>query len=154
MNGDKIMMEGEGHFVEDVMQKNVIAIDSSMSAKDAANMMTDAKIGCLIVTKNNAPVGILTERDLVRRVIATDRLTSTAVSKIMSTPLITAKPDYTLWELAQMMKTNSIHKIPVEKDNQLVGMITATDIVKLHSLASGSEICKITEQIFLRMPRG
>jgi len=145
------MMEGEGHFVEDVMQKNVIAIDSSMSTKDAANMMTDAKVGCLVVTKNNAPVGIITERDLVRRVIATDKLTSTIVSEIMSTPLITAKPDYTLWELAQMMKTKSIHKIPIEKDNRLVGMITATDIVKLHSLASSSEICKITEQILVRI---
>jgi len=118
--------------------------------KDAATMMTDAKVGCLIVTKNNAPVGMLTERDLVRRVISTDKPLSTPVSEVMSTPLITAKPDFTLWELAQIMKTKSIHKIPVEKDNQLVGILTATDIVKLHSLASSSEMCKITEQILHR----
>jgi len=147
------MMEGEGHFVEDVMKKNVISIDSSLSAKDAAIMMTDAKVGCLVVTKNNAPVGILTERDLVRRVVSTDKPSSTPISEIMSTPLFTAKPDYTLWELAQIMKTKSIHKIPVEKDNRLVGIITATDIVRLHSLASGSEICKITEQILKRIPQ-
>jgi len=69
----------------------------------------------------------------------------------MSTPLITAKPDYNLWELAQTMKTKKIHKIPVEKDNRLVGIITATDIVRLHSLATGSEICKITEQVLMRV---
>jgi len=144
-------MEGEGHFVEDVMKKNVISIDSSLTVKDAATMMTDAKVGCLVVTKDNEPVGMLTERDLVRRVISADKPSSTPVSEIMSTPLITAKPDYTLWELAQIMKTKSIHKIPIEKDNRLVGIITSTDIVRLHSLASGSEICKITEQVLKRI---
>ena len=144
-------MEGEGHFVEDVMTKNVISIDSSLTVKDAAQMMADAKVGCLVVTKDNAPAGMLTERDLVRRVISIDKPSSTPVSEIMSTPLITAKPDYSLWELAQIMKTKKIHKIPIEKDNRLVGMITATDIVRLHSLASGSEICKITEQVLMRV---
>jgi len=144
------MMEGEGHFVEDVMTKNVISIDSSLSVKDAATMMADTKVGCLVVTKNNAPVGMLTERDIVRRIISTDKPSSTPISEIMSTPMFTAKPDYTLWELAQIMKTKSIHKIPVEKDNRLVGILTATDIVRLHSLASGSEICKITELIHKR----
>ncbi len=144
-------MEGEGHFVEDVMTKNVISIDSSLTVKDAAIMMTDAKVGCLVVTKDNSPAGMLTERDLVRRVISIDKPSSTPVSEIMSTPLITAKPDYSLWELAQIMKTKKIHKIPIEKDNRLVGMITATDIVRLHSLASGSEICKITEQVLMRV---
>ena len=146
------MMEGEGHFVEDVMQKNVISIDTSLTVKDAAKMMTDSQVGCLVVTENNKPVGMLTERDLVRRIISEERSSSEPITKIMSTPLIIAKPDYTLWELAQLMKTKHIHKIPVEKDDRLVGIITATDIVKLHSLASGSEICKITEQVCSRMP--
>jgi len=144
-------MEGKGHFVEEVMTKNVISIDSSLTVKDAAIMMADAKVGCLVVTKDNAPAGMLTERDLVRRVISIDKPSSTPVSEIMSTPLITAKPDYNLWELAQTMKTKKIHKIPVEKDNRLVGIITATDIVRLHSLATGSEICKITEQVLMRI---
>jgi len=145
------MMEGKGHFVEEVMTKNVISIDSSLTVKDAAQMMTDAKVGCLVVTKDNAPAGMLTERDLVRRVISIDKPSSTPISEIMSTPLITNKPDYNLWELAQIMKTKKIHKIPVEKDNRLVGIITATDIVRLHSLATGSEICKITEQVLMRI---
>jgi len=145
------MMQGEGHFVEDAMTKNVVSIDSSLTVRDAAKMMTDAKVGGLVVMKDNAPIGMLTERDLVRRVISTDKLYSTPISEIMSTPVITAKPDYTIWELAQTMKTKKIHKIPIEKDNRLVGIITATDIVKLHSLASDSEICKITEEIVRRL---
>ncbi len=145
------MMESEGHFVENVMQKNVIAVDSSVTIKDAATMMTDAHVGCVVITDGTSPIGIVTERDIVQRVASKDLPLSTKVSEIMSSPLITAKPDYTLWELAQIMKTKSIHKIPVEKDGNLVGMITATDFVKWNSLASGTEIGKITEQILSRV---
>ena len=145
------MQEGEGHFVEDIMQKNVIAADSSSTVQDVAIMMTDTHVGCVIITDGSSPIGIVTERDMVQRVISKDLPLSTLVSEIMSTKLITAKLDYTLWELAQLMKTNSIHKIPVEKDGNLVGMITATDLVKANSLASGTEIGKITEQILIRI---
>jgi len=144
-------MESEGHFVENVMQKNVIAVDSSVTIKDAATIMTDAHVGCVVITDGTSPIGIVTERDIVQRVASKDLPLSTKVSEIMSSPLITAKPDYTLWELAQIMKTKSIHKIPVEKDGNLVGMITATDFVKWNSLASGTEIGKITEQILSRV---
>ena len=144
------MLEGEGNFVENVMQKNVIAVDSSTTIKDAATMMTDAHVGCVAITDGKSPIGIVTERDIVQRVVSKDLPSSTKVSEIMTAPLITAKPDYTLWELAKLMKTNSIHKMPVEKDGNLVGMITATDLVKLNCLASGTEISKITEQILAR----
>ncbi len=145
------MQEGEGHFVEDIMQKNVIAVDSSATIKDAAVMMTDSHVGCVIITDGHSPIGIVTERDIVQRVVSENLPLSTSVSEIMSTKLITAKSDFTLWELAQLMKTNSIHKLPVEKDGNLVGMVTATDLVKANSLASGTEISKITEQILLRI---
>jgi len=147
------MLEGEGHFVEDIMHKNVIAVDSSTTIKDVATMMTDVHVGCVIVTDGTSPIGIVTERDVVRRAVSKDLPLSTSVSEIMSAKLITAKFDYTLWELAQLMKTNSIHKMPVEKDGNLVGIITATDLVKANSLASGTEIAKITEQILLRISK-
>ena len=144
------MLQEKTSFVNEVMQKNVISIDITSSVKDAATIMTDAKVGCVVVTKNNAPVGIITERDLVRRVISADKPSSVLVSDVMSSPLITAKPDYNLYELAQIMKAKGLHKIPVEKDDQLVGIVTSTDIVRIHCLATGPEICKITEQIISR----
>jgi len=144
------MLQEKTSFVNEIMQKNVISIDSTSSVKDAATIMADAKVGCVVVTKNNVPVGIITERDLVRRVISEDKPSSVLVSDVMSSPLIIAKPDYNLYELAQIMKTKGIHRIPVEKDNQLVGIVTSTDIVRIHCLATGPEICKITEQIVSR----
>ena len=114
-------------------------------------MMTDAHVGCVVITDGTSPIGIVTERDIVQRIVSKNLLSSTKVSEIMTTPLITAKPDYTLWELAELMKTNSIHKMPVEKDGNLVGMITATDLVRLNCLASGTEISEITEQVLARI---
>jgi CBS domain-containing protein len=57
-------MEGEGHLVRDIMKKKLISIDETETIKKAASMMSEAKIGSIIITKDNIPVGILTERVL------------------------------------------------------------------------------------------
>ncbi len=138
-------------FVEDVMQPNVISIDCTMNVKDAATMMIDANIGCIIITKENVAVGILTERDFVSRVVLKDLPLSTPVIDVMSSPLIKISPDETVWELALLMKTKGIHKVAVQKDNKLVGMITTTDIANICSLGSDSEMRHICDQILCRL---
>lgn len=137
--------------VRDIMKKNVISIDSSMTVNDAAKMMDDASIGAIVVLENGIAVGIITERDLVRRIIAKEKPLSTNVKTAMSSPLIVINPDDTVWDLAQLMKTRRIHRVPAVKDNRLVGMVTTSDVVKLCSIGSDDEMSKITEQILLRM---
>jgi CBS domain-containing protein len=137
--------------VRDIMKKNVISIDSSMTVNDAAKMMDDAAIGAIVVLENGITVGIITERDLVRRIIAKGKSLSTNVKVAMSSPLIVINPDDTVWDLAQLMKTRKIHRVPAVKDNQLVGMVTTSDVVRLCSIGSDDEMSKITEQILLRM---
>jgi CBS domain-containing protein len=137
--------------IRDIMKKNVISIDSSMTANDAAKMMDDASIGAIVVLEDGIAVGIITERDLVRRIIAKGKPQSTNVREIMSSPLIVINPDDSVWDLAQLMKTRRIHRVPAVKDNRLVGMVTTSDIVKLCSMGSDDEMSKITEQILLRM---
>lgn len=143
-------MDGENQFVKNIMHDSVISIDLTMTAKDAAVMMNDADVGCVVVTDGGKPVGIITERDLVRRIIVKNKPEDTTVAEVMSSPLITTGADTLIWDLAQKMKVNSIHKIPVESNGTLIGIVTATDIVKAHSLASDTELCKITEQILNR----
>ncbi len=138
-------------FVEDVMQPNVISIDCTMNVKDAATIMTDANIGCVVVTKESAPVGILTERDFVSRVVSKYLPLTTPVTDVMSSPLIKISPEETVWELALLMKTNGIHKVAVQKDNKLVGIITTTDIANICSLGSDSEMRRICDQILSRL---
>jgi CBS domain-containing protein len=137
--------------VRDIMKKNVISIDSSMTVNDAAKMMDDASIGAIVVLENGIAVGIITERDLVRRIVAKEKPLSTNVKVAMSSPLIVINPDDTVWDLAQLMKTRRIHRVPAVKDNRLVGMVTTSDVVRLCSVGSDEEMSKITEQILLRM---
>ncbi len=137
--------------VSSIMKKNVISIDASMTVQDAAKMMDDASIGAVVVLENGIAVGIITERDLVRRVMSKGRQLTTNIKEIMSSPLIVINPDDSVWELAQLMKMRKIHRVPAVKENQLVGMVTTSDIVKLCSIGSDSEMTRITEQILLRM---
>ena len=141
-----------GHtFVKQVMRNNVISIDSDMSVKDAATMMSDSGVGCVVITQGNAPIGILTERDIVKRIVSHEKELNTPVADIMSFPLITVDSDETVWEASELMKKNKIHKLPVQSDGKLVGIITATDIVKLCSTGSDSEMRRIADSILVRL---
>lgn len=135
------------------MKFNVVSINSSSTVSDAAKMMKDSNIGCIIVTENNTAIGILTERDLVRKVIALQKPLSTSVKDIMSTPLIMIDPEQSLWELAELMKQKQIHKVPVVEHGKLVGIITATDLTRVCSLGSDSEMSRICTEIIARMQK-
>jgi signal-transduction protein with cAMP-binding, CBS, and nucleotidyltransferase domain len=138
-------------FVNDIMNENVVSIEKSVWLAEAAKKMDIFNIGCLIVTENSKPIGIVTERDFVTKMISQGRPLFTEISNIMSSPLITISSTDTVWEAAEIMKEKGIHKLPVEKNEQIVGMITTTDIVQLCSLGSDSEMRKICDQILLRM---
>ncbi|MEM4378682.1 MAG: CBS domain-containing protein [Candidatus Nitrosotenuis sp.] len=137
--------------VSDVMKKSVISIDSSMTVQDAAKMMDDASIGAIVIIENGIAIGIITERDITRRIVAKGKPLTTNVKDAMSSPLIVINPDDSVWEAAQLMKTRKIHRLPAVKDNRLVGIITTSDMVRLCSIGADAEMRKITEQILLRM---
>jgi CBS domain-containing protein len=140
-------------FVKDVMKKDLVTVDSEKSIKDAASLMNNKDVGCVIVTKKNIPVGILTERDFVKRIAAEEKELSEPISNVMSSPLISVKPDDTVWDAAEIMKIKNIHKVPVRDGNDIVGIVTATDLVKICSLGSDSEMRRICDQILLRMQK-
>ena len=138
-------------FVNDVMSKNMLTVDKSTSLQEAAQKMSELNIGCVIVTDKNKPVGIVTERDFVTRVASEGRPLFTEIIEVMSSPLITISPEETIWEASEMMKEKSIHKLPVKGNEQIVGIITTTDIVKISSVGSDSEMRRICDQILMRM---
>ncbi|HET6516837.1 MAG TPA: CBS domain-containing protein [Nitrosopumilaceae archaeon] len=140
-------------FVKDVMKKDLITLDSTKSIKEAASLMSDKDVGCVIVTRQNAPVGIITERDFVKRIAAEEKQLTEPVENVMSSPLIAVKPDDTVWDAAETMKTKNIHKVAVQDGNNIVGIVTATDLVKICSLGSDSEMRRICDQILLRMQK-
>jgi len=138
-------------FVKDVMKKEVITMDESNTIQDAAQKMTEANVGCVIITKNNNPVGILTERDYVTRIASEGRPMFTSLSAVMSSPLITTSQEETVWDAADVMRRKKIHKLPVKDGDNIVGILTATDLVKLCSYGSDSNMRNICDQILLRM---
>lgn len=138
-------------FVNQVMNKNVLTADKSISLQEAAQKMTKSNIGCVIVTENSKPVGIITERDFVTKIAAEGRPLFTEISEVMSSPLITIDPEETIWEASEMMKEKLIHKLPVKENEQIVGILTTTDIVKISSVGSDSEMRRICDQIIMRM---
>ena len=116
--------------VKDIMSKDVVTIDFNNTIFEAAQLMTDNSIGCLVVTRSDVPVGMVTERDFVRRIIAKRGSYETKVSEIMSKYLITVGPDTSLKEASRLMSANRIRRLPVLKDKKLVGIVVASDFVR------------------------
>ncbi|HDQ06349.1 MAG TPA: CBS domain-containing protein [Candidatus Bathyarchaeota archaeon] len=116
--------------VKDVMTTTVITIESNKTVAEATALMAENDVSNLIVMDNDTPIGIVTERDFVRRVLAKDKPSKTKISEIMSTPLKLIDPDAPLKEAARIMVRKRIRKLPVIKDNKLVGIITTNDFAR------------------------
>ena len=112
------------------MTKNVITIDADKTVIEAADLMSQNNVGDLVVMDKDTPVGIVTERDLVRRVLAERKSLNIKVSEVMTTPLRVIDPEAPLKEAARRMVNKGIRRLPVIKDNKLVGIITATDFAR------------------------
>ena len=102
-----------------------VAIDHDISVKEVAKIMSDKGIGSVVAVKGNKIVGIITESDIVKNVEKINK----KISSIMARNVITIEQDEDLDEAAILMKQNKIKRIPVIKNNELVGIITSTDLI-------------------------
>jgi len=117
--------------IEDVMVKEVVTIDEHSSVKEAAEIMNKFEIGCLITVKNGKAMGIITERDLLKRVVAESKdPVETKVKDIMTSPLVVTEPNRDLGEAVKLMFQMKIKKLPVVDGKRLVGLVTLTDIAR------------------------
>lgn len=117
---------------EDVMSTKVAILDKNSSAKEAAEIMAQEGISAIIITVKGKAQGILTERDILKRIVAEDKNSRrTKVGEIMSSPLVTIEPNTHLEEAARLMFENGIKNLPVAHENQLVGLINLQDICRL-----------------------
>ncbi len=123
----------EGELVEDVMATRVVTIASETTVREAASLMDRRRCSCLVVARENTAIGIVTERDLVRKVLALGvDSAKVLISDIMSTPLITISPKATIIEAAEKMSEYLVRRlVVVDVNGVLVGLITAADIARL-----------------------
>jgi len=115
--------------VRDIMTRNVVIIEHSKTARDAAVLLTEKDISFLVVVENEKPIGIVTERDLVRKVWAIDKKTSDIpLSDVMSYKFRSVTPTTSIEDAVQKMLNNNIRRLVVLEDNNLAGVITETDL--------------------------
>jgi CBS domain-containing protein len=116
-------------YVRDIMKKKIISIDQNETIRKACDMFRDYKLGCLIVTDMDNIVGLITGRDLIERTICMNRdPNTTKVFEIMSKNIKTIDQNERLEKAIGMLKEHKIKKLPVTLNDELVGIITLTDI--------------------------
>ncbi|UCG44814.1 MAG: CBS domain-containing protein [Candidatus Bathyarchaeota archaeon] len=117
--------------VEEIMVKDVVTVKDSELVIDAVELMNEHEIGCLVVVNDGKAIGMLTERDMLKRVLARSiDPKSTKVGEVMSVPLVTVDPQDEVEETARLMFRMEIKKLPVVEDEQLLGLVTLTDLVR------------------------
>jgi|Deesub1362A_J573_1020465.scaffolds.fasta_scaffold05812_2 CBS domain-containing protein len=144
----------------DIMSRDVVTISRDKSAHEAAKLMADRRISCLIVVdRDGKPEGIITSGDLVEKVSVPKRdPDKVKVEEIMSSPVITAE-DYTnIIKASKIMREKRIKKLPVTEKGRLVGIVTVTDFAKaspeyLEKIASNLAELSDTFRFFIKKER-
>ncbi|MEO9306721.1 hypothetical protein NSIN_20439 [Nitrosotalea sinensis] len=124
----------------DIMSKKVITIETSSSTTEIAKIMNKNNISCIVLTKDDRPCGIITERDYLSKIISQNKKASDmSPSQIMSSPFVTVSTVSTADDVAQTMLENKIRHVVVMDNAHPVGIITITDFLKhLNTLVTDS----------------
>jgi len=118
--------------VMEIMTPTPITIAANATAAEAAKVMREKDIGSLVVVSQGTPTGIVTERDIVTKVAASDLLPSRIIVKdIMTSPVVAVPPNEEVAEAAKLMSDRKIRRLPVVQEGKLVGMITENDIIRI-----------------------
>ncbi|MEJ5327665.1 MAG: CBS domain-containing protein [Candidatus Bathyarchaeia archaeon] len=117
--------------VKDVMSSPVVTVNEDATSNKVASLMEENELGCVIITnKEGKPVGIITERDLVIRVLSKNLKPDAVKAKeIMTSPLVTIEPDVTINEAAKKMNKLNIRRLGVIYKGNLVGVVSSKDIL-------------------------
>jgi CBS domain-containing protein len=131
--------------------KDVLQIEADASVFEAVRRMVEANVGSLLVTEGGEIIGIVTERDYLRRVTLEGRTDKeTAVREIMSSPVIVVTPQTTIDECMALMTDRRIRHLPVVDGGEVVGIVSIGDVVKFKSKQQSFEIQYLTDYITAR----
>ena len=128
--------------------RNVLEIDADATVRDAVKAMVDANVGSLLVTSSGDVVGIVTERDYLRRVALEGRTDDdTTVGEIMTAPLVVVGPETSIDECMAVITDRRIRHLPVVEEGTVVGLVSIGDLVKFRSKQQSFELQYLTEYI-------
>ncbi|MFQ5831419.1 MAG: cyclic nucleotide-binding/CBS domain-containing protein [Candidatus Thorarchaeota archaeon] len=117
--------------VRDIMAVNVVTMPPDATVREVASRMAEMDIGSIIIMDRTRAVGMITESDIARRVVAEQRdPKATKASEVMSSPLVHVTPDTALTEAMRVMAKSNIRRVAVLKNDTLAGIITSRDILR------------------------
>ena len=115
--------------VRDVMDRNVIRVAENATAFEVIKRMLDSEVWSVVIEERQLPVGVVTERDVLRRAIGKGlNLEKVNASEIMSSPIITIDPDASLGEAMKMMTDRNVRRLFVLENGKIIGRITQTEL--------------------------
>ena len=116
--------------VRSIMHK-AVSTDVGTSVSEATKIMTGEDVGSILILKNGAPVGIVTERDVLRKVVAPGlNPIQVSVKDVMSSPLITISSDAGIAEALRTMSDKNIRRLLVTDDGKIIGVVTEMNLLK------------------------
>ena len=117
--------------VAQIMTSDVAAVQKNITVAEAAKIMTERDISGIVAMEANKPVGILTERDLLRRVVALRKdPEKVKLQEVMSSPVITVPPSYSVFSVSKIMNKMHVRRLIIADDEYLCGIVTQTDIFR------------------------
>jgi len=121
------------------MNRNVSALESSNSVLDALKVMTERGVGCVVITSGSRPVGIITERDLMKAMMNDKEVLGCKLNEVMSQPLTTVRPNTAVTEALSVMKNRNIRRLPVVEEEKLLGIVTVHSDLLYWALAASTK---------------
>jgi CBS domain-containing protein len=123
-----MVMQSELTNIKDVMNKSIISVEKDDTIRLAVKKMVHGDFGAVIVTDNGKPIGILTERDILKSIANEMMEPENKVEIIMSTALISVNSSASLGEAAEVMLTNNIRRLMVKENDEYIGIISQREL--------------------------
>lgn len=134
--------------IKDTMKRNIVVVRPEDSIKEAVRNMASKNIGCLVVVDKNKPVGIMTERDVIKRIMANGVDTEkTRIKEVMTRKIISLSSDRSIKEAVDILDKNKIKKLPVIEHGKLIGIVTMTDLLRCISRIEKKESKELRNSI-------
>lgn len=124
-------------WLKEALVNSVLSLNSTVPAFEAAKLMEESKAGAIVVLENQVPVGIVTNKDLSIKIIAHSYPSDTPIRRVMSSPLISITPQTDLETAAGLMISRKIRKLPVIEEDEVIGIVIASEIHPMVTNSTG-----------------
>ena len=115
-------------FIKDIMQTKLITLSPESTIREAARLMKEQDVGCVLITNGQHLKGIITDRDIACWLAEGKDPSNVDVGFVMQRNVITVAPETDIYEVSKLMASRKIHRLPIVEDNKLCGLVTTSDL--------------------------